>query len=76
MFSKVLLVSPIMTHSYIDGLITAKEAIQRVKVIPSVFQMSFHTLLALSYIDQSLTEYQQRVKGSSWSVWKKAFDGT
>jgi hypothetical protein len=60
-----------VVDEYIDGLITAEEAILRVKVIPSVFQMSFHTPLALSYIDQSLTEYQQRIKGSTWSAWVK-----
>jgi len=61
-----------VVDEYIDGLITAEEAILRVKVIPSVFQMSFHTPLALSYIDQTLTEYQQRVKGNIWSAWENA----
>jgi len=60
-----------VVDEYIDGLITSEEAIRRVKVIPSVFQMSFHTPLALSCIDQNLTEYQQRVKGSTWSAWEK-----
>ena len=55
---------------YIDGDISADEAILRVKVIPSVFQMSFHTLLALSYINEALTEYQLRGKNNSWSAWK------
>jgi len=40
-----------VVDEYIDGLISVEEAIQRVKVIQSVFQMSFHTPLALSYID-------------------------
>ena len=60
-----------VVDEYIDGLITVEEAIVRVKVIPSVFQMSFHTPLALCYIDQTLTEYQQRIKGSVWSHWEK-----
>ena len=60
-----------VVDEYIDGLITAKEAILRVRVIPSVFQMSFHTPLALCYIDQTLTEYQQRVRGNIWSAWQK-----
>jgi hypothetical protein len=60
-----------VVDEYIDGLITAEEAILRVKVIPSVFQMSFHTSLALCYVDQTLTEYQQRVKGNVWSAWEK-----
>ena len=60
-----------VVDEYIDGLLTAEEAIRRVKVIPSVFQMSFHTPLALSYIDQTLTEFQQRIKGNKWSAWVK-----
>jgi hypothetical protein len=60
-----------VVDEYIDGLITVEEAILRVKVIPSVFQMSFHTPLALSHIDQSLTEYQHRIKGSTWSAWER-----
>ena len=60
-----------VVDEYIDGVITAEEAILRVKVIPSVFQMSFHTPLALCYIDQTLTEFQQRIKGSIWSAWEK-----
>ena len=60
-----------VVDEYIDGSITAEEAIQRVKVIPSVFQLSFHTPLALTYINQSLTEYQQLVKINTWSMWNK-----
>ena len=60
-----------VVDEYIDGSITANEAIWRVKVIPSVFQMSFHTPLALAYIDQTLTEYQQRIRNNKWSIWEK-----
>jgi hypothetical protein len=60
-----------VVDEYIDGLITVEEAIRRVKVVQSVFQMSFHTPLALSYIDQSSTEYQQRAKDGKWSAWEK-----
>jgi len=60
-----------VVDEYIDGEITAEEAIKRVKVIPSVYQMSFHTSLALSFIDQSQTEFQQRTQNKKWSVWKK-----
>jgi len=59
-----------VVDDYIDGLITDEEAILRVKVIPSVFQISFHTPLALCYIDQTQTDYQQRVNGSIWSAWE------
>ena len=60
-----------VVDDYIDGLLTAEEAIQRVKVIPSVFQMSFHTPLALTCINQTLTEYQQRIKSNKWSAWER-----
>ena len=50
-----------VVDEYIDGVLTAEEAIRRVKVIPSVFQMSLHTPLALTYIDQTLTEYHRNV---------------
>ena len=61
-----------VVDEYVDGLITVEEAIQRIKVMPSVFQMSFHTPLAISCIDQTLTEYQQLiVKSKKWSVWSK-----
>ena len=60
-----------VVDEYIDGLITAEEAIQRVKVISSVFQLSFHTPFALTYINQTLTEYQQRTRDNKWSAWKK-----
>ena len=60
-----------VVDEYIDGLIAADEAIHRVKVILSVFQMSFHTLLSLTYIDQSLTEYQQQTNKNKWTEWEK-----
>ena len=60
-----------VVDEYIDGLISVDEAIRRVQVIPSVFQISFHTPFALSYIDQTKTEYQQRTKGNKWTEWKK-----
>ena len=60
-----------VVDEYIDGLITSEEAIRRVRVVPSVYQMSFHTPLALSFINQTLTEYQQRTDKRTWSEWKK-----
>ena len=51
---------------YCLGRINAKDAISKVKALPSVFQLSLHTALALSYI-QSVT-YSQR-KGGKWSSW-------
>ena len=60
-----------VVDEYIDGLITAEEVILRVRVIPSVFQMSFHTPLALSFIDQTVTEFQQQIRGRTWSTWER-----
>jgi len=60
-----------VVDEYIDGLLTAEEALLRVKVIPSVFQMSFHTPLALTYIDQTLTEFQRHLKNNKWSEWER-----
>ena len=60
-----------VVDEYIDGTISADEAIQRVKVIKSVYQISLHTQKALMYIEQSLTEYQQIIKGAKWTEWKQ-----
>jgi hypothetical protein len=60
-----------VVDEYIDGSISADEAIRRVKVIPSIFQMSFHTQLALDHIDQTRTEYQQRLNSNKWSEWER-----
>jgi len=60
-----------VVDEYIDGLLTAEEAILRVKVIPSVFQLSFHTPLSLTYINQTLTEFQRRIKNNKWSEWER-----
>ena len=61
-----------VVDEYIDGLVTAEEAILRIRVIPSVYQISFHTPLALTCINQTMTEYQQRTNHGKWSVWEKA----
>jgi hypothetical protein len=60
-----------VVDEYIDGLINVDEAIRRVQVIQSVFQMSFHTPFAISFIKQESTEYQQRIKTNKWTEWKK-----
>jgi len=60
-----------VVDEYIDGHITTEEAIQRIKVVPSVFQLSFHTSLALNFINQTLTEYQQHTRHNTWSTWTK-----
>ena len=54
---------------YIDGLISADEAIRKTKALPSVFQISLHTQKALISIVHS--EYQQRLSNGKWSEWIK-----
>ena len=34
------------------------------------FGKGFHTPFALTFIDQALTEYQQRIHGA-WATWEK-----
>jgi len=51
---------------YCLGRISAEDAISKVNALPSVFQLSLHTDLALNYI-QSVT-FSQR-KGGKWSSW-------
>ncbi|MCL2820547.1 MAG: DUF3990 domain-containing protein [Oscillospiraceae bacterium] len=52
---------------YLKQKITAEVAISRLKALPSVMQLSFHTPLAMSYILSS--SYSQR-NGKKWSGWK------
>jgi hypothetical protein len=58
----------IVVAKYCNGEINVDEAIKEIRVIPSVFQVSLHTLLALTYITS--TEYQQRLPNGKWSEWK------
>jgi hypothetical protein len=51
---------------YCLGRISAEDAISKVKALPSVFQLSLHTALALSYIKSAT--YSLR-KGGKWSSW-------
>ena len=51
---------------YCLGKISADDAISKVKALTSVFQLSLHTALALSYIIS--VAYSQR-KGGKWSNW-------
>jgi len=52
---------------YIDGLISADEAIIRTKALPSVFQTSFHSQKALICIVRC--EYQQKTDNGKWTEW-------
>ena len=52
---------------YCNNLITAEEAIPRLKTLPSVIQISFHTTLALSYI---LSASFSEINNKKWSAWE------
>ena len=52
---------------YCKGRISADDAIAKVQALPSVFQLSLHTPIALSYIVS--TSYSQR-RNNRWSEWK------
>ena len=57
----------IVVAMYCDGKIDANEALALIRTIPSVFQLSLHTQLALSYITS--IDYQQRQTNGKWSNW-------
>lgn len=59
----------IVVSEYCSGKITADEALKRIRTIKSVFQLSLHTPLALSYIET--VDYQQRTKSGKWGKWKR-----
>ena len=60
-----------VVDDYIKGLISAEEAIKKVRAIPSVFQVSIHTPTALAYLDISTAEYQKFLINGTWSDWYK-----
>jgi len=51
---------------YCNNLITAEEAIPRLKALPSVIQISFHTTLALSYILSASISQRENKKWTAW----------
>ena len=53
---------------YCRGLLTTEEAIEEIRIIKEVFQVSLHTPLALTYIRQML--YSQRTN-KRWSGWQE-----
>ena len=60
-----------VVDDYIKGLISAEEAIKKVRAIPSVFQVSIHTSAALAYLDESSAEYKKLLDSGVWSEWYK-----
>lgn len=59
----------VIVSEYCNGVITAEEALKRIRTIKNVFQLSIHTALALKYIETA--EYQQRMSNGKWSEWVK-----
>ena len=60
-----------VVDDYIKGLITAEEAIKKVRAIPNVFQVSIHTPQGLAYVDTDIQEYQKMLEDGTWSDWYK-----
>ena len=63
--------SRIQIDDYIKGLITAEDAIKKVRAIPSVFQVSIHTSAALAYLAKNDVKYQKLLGTGAWSEWYK-----
>ena len=55
-----------VVDNYLDGVIDASEAIKRAQTLPHTYQLSLHTSLALSYIDEKNVVYKQ-FKNNGWS---------
>ena len=61
----------LIVDDYIKRLISAEEAINKVRAIPSVFQISVHTPTALAYLDAGTAKYQKLLINGTWSDWYK-----
>ena len=57
----------IVVARYCNGEIDIQEALLLIRTIPSVFQLSLHTPIALTYITS--VEYQQKLIGGKWTKW-------
>ena len=53
---------------YMNGLLTAEDAIRKVMAISSVVQVSFHTPLALSYLETP-PQFQKMHENGKWTKW-------
>jgi len=61
-----------VVDNYLDGIIDASEAITRARTLPQTYQLSLHSSLALSYIDEKSMVYKQ-FKNNGWSKnWVKS----
>ena len=59
-----------VVDDYMKGLISAAEAVKKIRVIPSVIQVSLHTARALSFLNTVSAQYQEMLKNGKWSDWK------
>ncbi|MCL2250060.1 MAG: DUF3990 domain-containing protein [Oscillospiraceae bacterium] len=55
-----------VVKNYMAGEITAEVAIQKARALPQTFQLSLHTTLALSFVDD-LGVYFKQYKNNGWS---------
>jgi len=55
-----------VVDNYLDGVIDASEAIKQAKALPQTYQLSLHSSLALSYLDEENVIYKQ-FKNNGWS---------
>ncbi|MCL2426279.1 MAG: DUF3990 domain-containing protein [Oscillospiraceae bacterium] len=59
-----------VVEDYINGKITACEAIARAKAMPNALQISLHSEVALKYVQMSNTQYKEFMSSGIWSEWK------
>ena len=55
-----------VVKEYMTGEITAEVAIQKARALPQTFQLSLHTTLALSFVDD-VEVYFKQYKNNGWS---------
>ena len=60
-----------VVKEYMSGEITAEVALQKARALPQTFQLSIHTTLALSFVDD-VEVYFKQYKNNGWSkAWIK-----
>jgi len=55
-----------VVDNYMDGVIDIGEAIKRAKALPQTYQLSLHSSLALSFLNEDEVTYKQ-FKNNGWS---------
>ena len=56
---------------YLRGETTCEEAIRRARALPKTYQLSLHTAVAISYVDDTNVIYKQLKRGSWSQNWIK-----